>query len=460
MRILCILITVLFLENCSTLFFKPETRVSPICEWRKAKKEKFDQNKQAENRNRKNNQMQGPVIDYPDLELIEHFPVQEGTKIYKLQEKIQEYAKTLSELIDTEIVSEDITKLKTSLLVRMDSIQLSLANVYEKQGDKFYAAYNFSKALEAYMDSLDTIREIYSEKVQKSPKEKLDKKIKLTHDTGENFLQNKIKTYVDQANYLYLDDQNDKAKEAMTLAREELHKTVFFNPKTISLYNEQAKIMKLDEFQEGFCSSIFKREEYDSSRKQVKLKVISPESFTSRYGIKFTKVIRKDGKLVYISEIIRPDKEDTWYFARDYAYRMNLEENCKNCYNLPEYEDLDNFKFKLIGRSRWSGDEYEDLGCTWLRSWSPAPIGTTLGNIYIIFPWFGYTFDYLHDVIAHPLTWQSYLYPLSPESVYSNSRGNGGWNRNSNIFRSVIRSDVFKGSGSTDSMGFRLVRPL
>jgi hypothetical protein len=435
-----IFIIMLGFTNCSTLFFKPETRVSPICEWRKEKKERLDKNKQVENGNRKNNKTQEAIIDYPDLDLIEPYPVQEGTKIYKLQEKIQEYAKTLNELIDTEIVSDDIAKLKTSLTDRMDSIHLSLADVYEKQGDKFYTAYNFSKALEAYMDSLDTIREIYNDKVQKSPKEKLDKKIRLTRETGENFLQNKIKTYVDQANYLYLDDQNDNANEAMILAREELYKTLFFNPKTISLYNEQAKIMKLDEFQEGFCNSVFRRGEFDSLKKHVNIKVNLPESYTTKSGIKFTKILTKIGKPIYISEIIRPTETDSWYFTRDYAEKLNNEEKCPDCYQLPEFADIENIKVNK---------NYEGL---WLKSWSPAPIGMTAGNF-----WFGlYSFDFLHDVIFHPLTWQSYIYPISPDSVHA-SRG-GSWVNDARFIRSADRYalDVVRSS----DLGFRLVRPL
>jgi hypothetical protein len=420
-----IFLMILGFINCSTLFFKPETRVGPICEWRKEKKERLEQNKQSENGNRKNNQTQQTIIEYPDLELIEHRPFMEGTKIYKLQGKIQEYAKTLNELIDIEVVSVDITKIKKILLDRMDSVHLSLADVYEKQGDMYYGAYNFSKAMEAYMDSIDTIKEIYSEKVQKSHREKLDKKIKLTRETGENFLQNKIKTYVDQANYLYLDDQNDKAKDAMKLARDELYKTIFFNPKTIFLFNEQAKIMKLDEFQEGFCTTIFKRENYDSSKKQLKLKVTLPESFTTRSGLKFTKLVRKDGKSVYVSEIIRLDKEDSWYFARDYAERLNKEENCSDCYQLPEFADIENVK----------GKYYEG---TWLKSWSPAPFGMTVGNFYLG----AYTFDFFHDVITHPLTWQSYIYPISPDGVYFSG---GTWSSDGRIIRSASRISYVKG---------------
>lgn len=97
MRLVWMGVLILTIINCNTFMKKPETRVSPICEWRKEKKERLDKSKQAENGNRKNNKTQETIIDYPDLELIENYPVQEGTKIYKLQEKIHDYAKTLSE---------------------------------------------------------------------------------------------------------------------------------------------------------------------------------------------------------------------------------------------------------------------------------------------------------------------------------------------------------------------------
>lgn len=429
------------LINCTTFINKPETRVSPICEWRKENKSIVEENKKAKDESRWNRnrytEITQPKQEFPTLDLLSSRQLKESAKLYKLESKIQQYAKTLNELLDTGVVSEDITKLKVSLLDRMDSLHMSLVSVYEKEGDEHYSAYNFSKALESYMDAKETIQEVHNEKVQKSPLEKIEKKLKLTRETGENFLQNKIKSYVDQANFLYLDDQNDKAIDAMKLARDELYKTIFFNLKTISLYNEQAKIMKLDEFHEGFCNSIFNKFENDSLKKNVRFKVSHPESFTTKTGIKFTKVIRKDGNPVYVSDVIRPDKANSWYYARDYSEKMNLEENCKDCYQLPEFEDIENLKIN---------QEYEEL---WLKSWSPAPLGMTLGNIYFGF----YTFDFLHDMIAHPFTWKSYVYPISPDRVSSHG---GSWVDRIKIIRSADPSYY----GWSRKKGFRLVRPL
>jgi hypothetical protein len=232
------------------------------------------------------------------------------------------------------------------------------------------------------------------------------------------------------------------------LAREELQKTLFFNPKTISLYNEQAKVMKLDEFQEGFCTSIFKKTENDSLKKIVRFKASPPESFTTKTGIKFTKAIRKDGKAVYVSERIRPNEADSWYFARDYAERLNKEENCADCYQLPEFDDIENLKPKQV-LNRWEDRDFEDT--TWLKSWSPAPLGITFGNFCTWIPCFLYTFDYLHDILAHPFTWQSYIYPISPDNK---KFWKSGLRSLRTMRGSIIEKNIFVG------WGFRLVRPL
>jgi hypothetical protein len=91
--------------------------------------------------------------------------------------------------------------------------------------------------------------------------------------------------------------------------------------------------------------------------------------------------------------------------------------------------------------------EYEGL---WLKSWSPAPVGMTLGNI----PFLQYSIDFIHDVVFHPLTWQSYLYPISPDSVAA-SRG-GSWAYFGRSFRCAAR-DFFD---VNLNYGFRLIRPL
>jgi len=44
-----------------------------------------------------------------------------------------------------------------------------------------------------------------------------------------NYLLNRIKSLVDQASYLYLDDQIEKAEDAMNLAKKEMEDSILLN---------------------------------------------------------------------------------------------------------------------------------------------------------------------------------------------------------------------------------------
>jgi hypothetical protein len=192
----------------------------------------------------------------------------------------------------------------------------------------------------------------------------------------------------------------------------------------ISIYKDASKV------DDSYNNKIEKEKEKEFNRK-VEAQVASlPETFTTKTGIKFTKILKKDGKPVYVSDRIRPDQTDSWYFARDYAVKLNREDNCPDCYRLPYREEIENLKAEPGKWYDGSPQKYEGL---WLQSWSLAPVGMTAGNIA-----FGmYTFDYVHDVVFHPLSWQSYLYPISPDSVYA-SRG-GSWDSHARDLRSAVR---------------------
>ena len=166
---------------------------------------------------------------------------------------------------------------------------------------------------------------------------------------------------------------------------------------------------------------------------------IPPETFTTKTGVKFTKIFRKDGKPFYLSERIRPDERDSWYFARDYAEKLNKEDNCPNCYRLPYKEEIEEAR---ISSYDWF----------WFQSWSLAPVGMTLGNI---FPPGSYTLDFVHDIVFHPLTWQSYLYPISPDS-YTRDLSPRDFRSSGRNFTSKSRPY----GGRDNDTGFNLVRPL
>jgi hypothetical protein len=230
----------------------------------------------------------------------------------------------------------------------------------------------------------------------------------------------------------------------------------------ISLYTDAAKV---DSSYNKKLKKELEREGYLYKEAQV---LLLPQSFKTRTNIKFFKILKKDGKPIYISERLRPDKKDSWYFARDFAKILNEEDNCPDCYRLPSFDEIENLEAE-IAEEKESNKIYEGL---WLKSWSFAPLGMTYGNLIfggIAFPFyiatsnpgriifFGvYTMDYFHDIVLHPLTWQSYLYPISPDSAVSKSGYT--WDRGGRISRTFNRFS-FDDSGSNGE-GFRLVRPL
>ncbi len=404
MRLL-LFIVVMGVVNCSTLFFKPEIRVSPICDFGSDKIKNLDFTLTK-------------TKNYPSNSIND-----------KLKKKIKEYESIKNEMININIISEDITKILISTQDRIDAIQITLVGIAEKEGDIYVGQYNFPKAIESYLESLHQLGFVDEKnKITIPIMDRLQKKIQITKENGENFLNNRIKSLIDQAIFLNLNDQVSKAKEAMRQAEKELESSLFTNSKIVSLYSEQAKIMNFyDNEIEIICITKLTETMINQNKK------ILPENFITKAGIKFTKILRKDGKPVFVSDVIRSDKEDSWYFARDYAAKLNMEENCNDCYQLPEFADIENVK---------ANGNNEGL---WLKSWTPAPFGMTAGNFFFFF----YTFDFFHDVFAHPFTWQSYVYPISPDSVFFSG---SSWTNDGRIIRSASRVSYLK--------GFRLVRPL
>ena len=399
MRVLFIIITAVFLGNCTTSQIKEESKVVPIC-------------------------------NFAEFDLIESKIYPPESKISKLTNKINEYKNTLIDLNKTKVTSENIEKLKLNIVERINSIYISISNSREKIGDKYNKEYNFIKAIEAYLESLEYAEEVSENEKRIQPVlNSLRKKISITRENGENFLNNKIKGIIDQASYLYLDDQIEKAENALKLAKGEMENSIFFNKKILGIYMEQAKVMN-SEYTSILpkCRSSWILDNYSDNRlKQIYKRL--PDRFTTSNGINFTKNIQKDGKPVFVSDIIRSDQKDSWYFARDYAEKLNLEDNCNNCYRLPSRDEVINIK-----------------GDVWFESWSLAPWGLIVGNGL-----FGiYSFDYIHDIVFHPFTWQSYIYPLSPDSL-----SEGCWDWKGRCTRTSVRTIA-----GDWGKGFRLVRPV
>jgi hypothetical protein len=152
-------------------------------------------------------------------------------------------------------------------------------------------------------------------------------------------------------------------------------------------------------------------EESVGQKEVIELEEKYPPYYTTKYKLIFSR-IQRDNKMYYISNPIGREElrdfigfenwSDSWYFARDFAEKLNKEENCKNCYRLPYEKEVKNDK----GIS------------SWLITWNFKTFGFIINHLILLYP-----LDYIHDIISHPLTWQSYIYPLSPDR--NNSIGNG-----------------------------------
>jgi hypothetical protein len=380
-----------------------------------------------------------------------------------------DYRKTLEEGERNPVMEKRIARRSSELAERRYRL---LMEEEEKSGDEKMAKEKFDSAISYYEDALEIVK--YSQGYL-GEKEKSDLGKKLAEAKAKRWnpemesvyakIENRSEEIWKDGEYeYYIDYLKDNLSELKEITKKGGTKSELVTSITTKI-NQYAERLKAEEKSLSNKISLYtdasvadtsynkkielEKIKEDLARKvNFELQVNLPETFTTKTGIKFTKILKKDGKPVYVSDRIRPDQVDSWYFARDYAVNLNKEDNCPDCYRLPYREEIENLKAEPGKWYDGSPQKYEGL---WLQSWSPAYFGMTAGNIT-----FGmYTFDYVHDVVFHPLSWQSYLYPISPDSVYA-SRG-GSWVSDARLIRSAYR---FFGDRSYDFYGFRLVRPL
>jgi len=341
------------------------------------------------------------------------------------------YRKTLEEGERNPVTERRIAKRSVELAERRYRL---LMEEEEKSGDEKLAKGKYDSAISYYNNALDIVKNslgILGEKESSSLEKKLtDAKARRWNPEMESVYAKAEKKseelwkdgkYADYIEYL-----SEKVKDLEELKAKGGNKVDLISNTTakvnqyaerlkaeeksisnkISLYSDAAKV------DVSYTKKLDREKEKDTFLKKEIFEKELPASFTTKSGIKFTKILKKDGKPVYVSDRIRPNEVDSWYFARDYAEKLNKEDNCPDCYRLPYLDEIVNLK---------ADKEYEGL---WLKSWSPAWFGMTMGNIVLGI----YTFDFIHDVVFHPITWQSYVYPISPDGVYA-SRG-GSWGLN------------------------------
>jgi hypothetical protein len=88
---------------------------------------------------------------------------------------------------------------------------------------------------------------------------KLAKKIEITRKTGENYVKNTVRTYLDQAEYLNLQDKTKDAKTSLELAKKAMEDSLFTPPICQEWYEETAGVLGMS------VTSISLKKEYISN---------------------------------------------------------------------------------------------------------------------------------------------------------------------------------------------------
>ncbi|MEK6647189.1 MAG: formylglycine-generating enzyme family protein [Candidatus Firestonebacteria bacterium] len=130
---------------------------------------------------------------------------------------------------------------------RLDAIYLIQAEYNEKQGDIFYSEYKFNDAIWKYEEGLLFLWKIY---FKKSPEYKnyeaqLTEKKEVVNKTGYSYFKNTIKSYCEWIDYYNFSEQETKAKETLTTARDFMLRSRWVNDSDVrEEYNERAKILQ------------------------------------------------------------------------------------------------------------------------------------------------------------------------------------------------------------------------
>jgi formylglycine-generating enzyme required for sulfatase activity len=183
-------------------------------------------------------------------------------------DKVDEWIKEKKDLEEKQIqealnkygnIEKDVVKIpnlnmgaKSQLLEaindRRDNIHIALLSIYEKRGDLAYRDYKFDSAIVHYKAGQTEAERVVDTNKKNQNEEKIQQKISTTNKTGRGYIENQIKLYADQAEYLYFDRQESAAKAAMKNAYELLTgpMKVFATTASAETYNKMATVMKID----------------------------------------------------------------------------------------------------------------------------------------------------------------------------------------------------------------------
>jgi len=343
-------------------------------------------------------------------------------------------------------------KVIKGLQERINSLMIAMFSLQEKRADSLAEQYKFT-------ESVSLLRKVqnrgkiflFSFKDVDTFRTRIQNKIDTYTTNGQRFYKNRITSLVNLAerkNFLYInlvrsgEEKEKDTQDAKSIAENSMRQAEIYIKEGENLldYQDVATynvVLENIQFNLQKMGKEFRGTKYDTSFLQAKANIRTAidrgeDSYTSINGLIFRKHQRKDGKIIYISDVLEEKdnyrcndclKEEglfSWYSAKKRAENLNKKENCEDCYRLPRYSDFKNFipfkKNENYSRSYNRNDEKEyipDTNYYWAEYWTFAPGGMIFGNLDLGC----YTIDYIFDILFNPLNWRSYIYPISPSTL-------------------------------------------
>jgi hypothetical protein len=217
-----------------------------------------------------------------DFGLSKTREISEDSKAGRLLSRYKEYETLLAEM-QIEESTEELKKIVENTKQRMKTIQEGIRSSLERKGDDFYNRYEFGKAIENYLDAKSYLStQSGGDKIF----EGLNKKIRLSRETGEGYLENKVRGYVDQALLLNLEENKGDAKKSLEIAKSEMDRSIFTVPKAIESYNEASEILRVSKYEANTdCAEVGGVASLETSQT-----TLSGKSFKNTTGMEFVQI--------------------------------------------------------------------------------------------------------------------------------------------------------------------------
>ena len=174
-------------------------------------------------------------------------------KISLLRDQIKKYEEILSDL-ESESNPKDFLDYKKNIQDRIQSIYEILVLLPESMADELYGKYKFLDALELYLVSELALENITPISKKKILQDRISYKKKIVVHSAEKEVYLKVKSYITEANYYFLQDRKAQSNRLISAIRGEMDESPFLTDQTIELYNEfVVGIMKQGEYVSKEC---------------------------------------------------------------------------------------------------------------------------------------------------------------------------------------------------------------